>query len=50
MSNLSKFYKLIKQAKNGKVDMETITEIVYGLEDHELPIAQKQLNNLIKKQ
>jgi len=50
MSNLSKFYKLIKQAKNGKVDMETITEIVYSLEDHELPIAQKQLNNLIKKQ
>lgn len=30
--------------------MEAITDVVYLLEDHELPIAQKQLNNLIKKQ
>jgi hypothetical protein len=50
MKNLSRFYKLIKQAKNGKVDMEAITDVVYSLEDHELPIAQKQLNNLTKKQ
>lgn len=49
-SNLSKFYKLIKQAKNGDVNMEAIKDIVYSLKDHELPIAQKQLNNLTKKQ
>ena len=49
MQNLSKFYKKIKLLSEGKCELDEVLEIGYQLEEHEIPIAQKQLNKLLNK-
>ena len=49
MQNLSKFYKKIKMLSEGKCELDDVLEIGYQLEEHEIPIAQKQLNKLLKQ-
>ena len=49
MQNLSRFYKKIKLLKDGKCDLDDVLEVAYQLEDHEIAIAQKQLNKLLKQ-